>query len=227
MGSTPAPSSLRRQCLHALATMLTGYGTGLAADSNGLLAGIAALPAELRQELLLMLAGWQLLDEAACAVLTHSDDGSGSSVLAGATALSLAGCVLLNRTSLGLFTGASQLLTLSLKGVLRLADSDVEQIARNCSSLRRMDLSKCPNLTAAAVAALTGCAWAPTQLQSLSLAGCWRVAELPGLHLCGALTALNLSGCWQLSDAVVQQVGSTPPSAAVSQHAPKAAARAC
>ncbi|KAI3433843.1 hypothetical protein D9Q98_003646 [Chlorella vulgaris] len=206
MGSTPAPSSLRRQCLHALATMLTGYGTGLAADSNGLLAGIAALPAELRQELLLMLAGWQLLDEAACAVLTHSDDGSGSSVLAGATALSLAGCVLLNRTSLGLFTGASQLLTLSLKGVLRLADSDVEQIARNCLSLRRMDLSKCPNLTAAAVAALTGCAWAPTQLQSLSLAGCWRVAELPGLHLCGALTALNLSGCWQLSDAVVQQV---------------------
>ena len=214
--------SLRRRCLHALAAALaerSRHPHRQPAD-HSLEAGVQALPPELQQELLLVLASWQLLDTATCALLTSSSstgsdssrhDGSGGpaeSLLAGLESLSLAGCVLLSSASLQrlLCCPLPQLQALSLKGLPWLTDADVQLVVQRCPNLRRLDVSGCPQLTGAAVQAVTGAAAAP-QLQSLSLSGCWQVAALPSLARCTQLTSLALAGCWQLTEAAVHQVG--------------------
>jgi hypothetical protein len=188
---------------------------------RSLAAGVQALPPELQQELLLVLASRQLLDSATCALLTSSSgagsdssghDGSSSqpaeSLLAGLVSLTLTGCVLLSSASLHrlLCCPLPQLQALSLKGLPWLTDADVWLAVQRCPNLRRLDLSGCPQLTGAAVQAVTAAAAAP-QLQSLSLSGCWQVSALPGLAGCTQLTSLALAGCWQLNEAAVHQVG--------------------
>ena len=69
-GQAQPPLSLRSTCLRRLAT-----GLGLApgrpgAEAAPWLAGVVALPLELRLELMQLLARWQLLDETACAALS-------------------------------------------------------------------------------------------------------------------------------------------------------------
>ena len=204
--------SLRRRCLHALAAALaerSRHPHRQPADHSRE-AGVQALPPELQQELLLVLASWQLLDTATCALLTSSSstgsdssrhDGSGGpaeSLLAGLESLSLAGCVLLSSASLQrlLCCPLPQLQALSLKGLPWLTDADVQLVVQRCPNLRRLDVSGCPQLTGAAVQAVTGAAAAP-QLQSLSLSGCWLVAALPSLARCTQLTSLALhTGAW-------------------------------
>ena len=113
---------------------------------------MAALPQELRLELLLVLAGWQLLDDSTCTLLAGEE--AGGSLLAGAAAASLAGCAALGRPGVArlLCSPLPTLRTLSLKGVAAVGDGEAALIAAHCPSLLRLDLSKCPSLTDAAVA---------------------------------------------------------------------------
>ena len=212
--ATAGVLSLRRRCLHALAAALverSHHPEGQPADQS-IEERVQALPPELQQELLLVLAGWQLLDAAACALLTpeFGDDSScpAESILAGLDSLSLAGCALLSSASLRrlLCCPLPQLEALSLKGLPWLTDADAQLAVQHCPNLRRLDLSGCPQLTAAAVHAVAAAASAP-QLQSLSLSGCWQIAALPGLAGCTQLTSLALACCWQLTEGTVQQVG--------------------
>lgn len=204
------PPTLRRRCLHLLASALADSPATPWQEQQrrAAQAGVQALPQELQLELLTLLASWQLLDAHACQLLGGAASGGGSSVLAGAAAVSLTGCALLTPASLhGLLLCCTlpQLSSLSLKGVAWLEDADVCALLQHLPSLLRLNLSKCPRLTAAAVAALAASAAAP-QLQALSLARCWQVAALPGLQACSRLTSLDLSGCWQLTDGAVQPV---------------------
>ena len=200
--AAPAPPTLRQRCLHALASQLAEAERGLPAPP-GLGEGAAALPAELRLELLLLLACWKLLDAATCELL--AGDGVDGSLLAGAATVSLVGCALLRPASLrALFcTPLPQLRSLSLRHLPWLRDADVALLLPHCLGLRRLDLAKCPRLTAAAVAAA---ACAVPRLESLSLAGCWQVDVLPTLSTCSQLTSLNLSGCWQATDVALRVV---------------------
>lgn len=205
------PPALRLCCLRLVASELLqaqeaqGGSAAAAAASGSLHAAVRALPSELQQELLLLLASWQLLDDASCEALAGPGGGG---VLAGAAAASLAHCVLLGRPGLGrLFPSPlPQLQSLSLKGLLFLEDGDVAMVVQHLPALRQLDLSKNPRFTAGAVGAVAAAPAAP-QLQSLSLAGCWQVDALPGLaERCRALTSLTLAGCWQLTNSVVRRV---------------------
>lgn len=209
------PATLRRRCLQVVAWALLkrrvqAGGCG-GSSASSLEEGVRALPQELQLELLLLAASWQLLDDAACTLLTcgAADSGSSSSsILAGAATVSLAHCVLLGGASLRrLFCcPLPQLQTLSLRGLPQLTDAHVALVAKQCPSLTRLDFSKCLELTGAAVAAVAAGACAP-QLQALSLVGCWQVAALPGLALrCTGLASLDVSGCWQLAEGELQEV---------------------
>lgn len=220
------PVSLRKRCLQLVASALVEQrwqgGSGGEQGSAGwrLQEGLVALPHELQQEVLLLLASWQLLDDTVCALLAGGNAGCGSadgsslgagggnSILAGAATVSLAHCVLLSSGALQHLFGCPlpQLQSLSLRGLVQLTDAHVALVAQQCPALTRLDLSKCPDLTAAAVGALNAAACAPL-LQALSLAGCWQVAHLPGLgQRCSALASLDVSGCWQITDGELQQV---------------------
>ncbi len=208
------PPTLRRRCQHLLASALVDSPASPWQEQqrHTLQSGLQDLPQELQLELLKLLASWQLLDARACLLLGSAASATGGSVLAGAAAVSLAGCVLLAPASLHgqlLCCPLPRLASLSLRGVGWLGDTDVCRLLQQLPSLQRLDLSKCPRLTAAAVAAVAASAAAPN-LQSLSLAACWRVDALPGLHSCSRLTSLDLSGCWQLTDAAVQPVRVPP-----------------
>lgn len=199
------PPPLRQRCLQLLAAALLEWRGG----DGQVHSSVALLPEELRAEVLLLLAGWQLLEDTTCALLSPCP---GTSVLAGAAAVSLAHCTLLGRGSLARLLGAPlpMLRSLSLRGLARLVDADVALVAQHCPALQQLDLSKNPELTAAAVAAVAGGAAATSgALQALSLAGCWQVAALPGLSRCTALTSVDLGGCWQLTDGTVHEVGSS------------------
>ena len=217
-----AVPTLRRSCLDVLAMKLAlrEHSRDDDVDDDEDLRGATKfLPQELQLELLLLLAAKQLLSSAAADLLTPATAAAGGDgVLAGATAVSLAHCVLLGSASLRarLFCcKLPQLQSLDLRGLPWLTDADVALVARNCPALRRLDLSGCTQLTAAAVQSLSrvvggpgGARPAVAALHSLSLAGCWQVDKLPGLAACcSQLTSLNLSGCWQLPGAEVRQVG--------------------
>ncbi len=218
------PVSLRKRCLQLVASALVeqrwqGNGGDKGSNAQQLQDSLAVLPHELQQEVLLLLASWQLLDGTACALLAGSSagcgaadggrlGGGGSGILAGAATVSLAHCVLLSSGTLQHLFGCPlpQLQSLSLRGLVQLTDAEVALVAQQCPALTRLDLSKCPELTAAAVGALAAAACAP-RLQALSLAGCWRVAHLPCLgQRCSALASLDLSGGWQITDSELRQV---------------------
>lgn len=207
-----AVPSLKRCCLQLLASALLDNQPAQhhrqqqldEVAAAYLRAGACQLPEELQLDLLLLLASWQQLGDAACALLCGVHSGS---ALSGAASLSLAGCVLLGRPSLRRLLGSPlpQLQSLNLRGLPALTDAEVALVAQHCPSLTRLDLSNARSLTSAAVAAVTSGPAAP-RLQALSMAGCWRVAALPGLTACTALTSLNLAGCWQLTDDAVREV---------------------
>lgn len=229
MASPAAPSqpvSLRKRCLQLVAAAvveqrLQGSSSSRVGRAAGQLQhGIAALPQELQQEELLLLASWQLLDDDACQLLAGGSGGSSAGsgggdlggstagILSGAATVSLAHCVLLSGSTLLHLLGCPlpQLQSLSLRGLPQLTDAHVALLAHQCPSLTRLDASKCPELTAAAVQALAAAPCA-LRLQALVLAGCWQVARLPGLaQRCTALASLDLSGCWQLADSELRQV---------------------
>lgn len=206
-----AVPSLKRCCLKLLASALLdttpAHKRQRWQDAEAVAharAGVCQLPDELQLELLLLLACWQRLDDAACALLCGDRGGSG---LAGAASASLAGCAQLGLPSLRRLLGSPlpQLQSLNLRGLPALTDAEVALLAQHCPALTRLDLSNNRNLTAAAAAAVAGGPAAP-RLQALSLAGCWRVAALPGLAACSTLTLLSLAGCWQLTDDGVREV---------------------
>ena len=218
--SAGQPVPLRKRCLQLVAAAVvesrwqSGGAGGVGRATQRLQEGVTTLPQELQQELLLLLASWQLLDDAVCTLLgvgaagVH-EGGSCTGVLCGAAAISLAHCVLLSSGALRslLACPLPQLQSLSLRSLPQLTDTNVTLVVQHCPALTRLDLSKCPQLTAAAVQALAAAACAP-RLQSLALAGCWRVAQLPGLaQCCTGLASLDLSGCWQITDSELQQVG--------------------
>ena len=221
------PPLLRSVCLRLLATALalpadssSGGSSYSGCSFSWAAQRVFALPAELRQDLLCLLASWRLLTAAACAALQPS------CFLSGMASLDLSGCSLLSASALSTHLFACQLpqlLSLSLRGVLHLTDSLLESILGQCPSLRQLDVSQCAQLGSAAVAAVGGTAsgvgevsmgsdagdrrsGAHSRLESLSLAGCWQIASVGALQACGSLTSLVLDGCWQLRSADVRQV---------------------
>lgn len=211
------PPSLQQCCLRVAGEMVwkgaddrellwQGLDEEHAQQQQSLQAAVQRLPPEVVQQILLLLASWQLLSDAAVALLDSACD-DGSSLLAGAAAVSLAHCALLSsRSAARLFRcPLPQLRTLSLRAAVQLGDADVALVLQQCRGLQQLDLSKLPGLTAATVAAVAASAAAP-QLQALSLAS-WQVDALPSLAArCTALTSLELKGCWRLQDAAVREV---------------------
>ncbi|GAB4818008.1 hypothetical protein N2152v2_005054 [Parachlorella kessleri] len=217
------PPSLRCACLRLLATAISlpeGSSSSDSSDSGDSFSWAAqrvcTLPAELRQDLLCLLASWRLLTDAACAALQPA------CFLIGMATLDLSGCSLLCSRVLRTHVFACQLphlISLSLRGVLHLTNTMLEGILSQCPSLRQLDVSHCYQLGSPAVAAISGSASGVggnvgsgtkegvvhRQLESLSLAGCWQVASIGALRACGSLTSLILDGCWQLRSGDVRQ----------------------
>ena len=106
--------------------------------------------------------------------------------------------------------------------MLALTDALLAHILRLCPGLRQLDVSRCPQLTDAAVEAIartsrgeagTGGSRSSSGgsggsgLNSLSLAGYWQIGSVALLRSCPGLTSPSLDGCWRLESGGVRQVG--------------------
>ncbi|KAK9807707.1 hypothetical protein WJX72_006756 [[Myrmecia] bisecta] len=150
--------------------------------------GVAALPSELKDELLQALAKWQLLTADALQLLWHwGQPGM-------LPTLSFAGCGLLSAACVAhaVCNAGHMLTSLNLRGVLQLDDRHLQEILHCCPHLTSLNLAKCTRLSDAALAAIAAAA---LPLLSLNLAGCWRVTHIAPLAVCTKLDSLALDGC--------------------------------
>ncbi|KZV47648.1 hypothetical protein F511_14434 [Dorcoceras hygrometricum] len=127
------------------------------------------------------------------------------SLEAGLTKLNLSGSVNLTDNSVVAITKlhGETLELMNLDGCKYLTDVSLSEIARNCSVLRELDVSKC-GVTDSGIAALAGAE--QLSLQIFSLAGCSFVSDksLPFLGVLGkTLAGLNIQHCNGISSSSV------------------------
>eukprot|EP00887_Chlorella_sp_A99_P005316 scaffold1.g5316.t1 len=193
--------SLRQQCLQRLAGLLLPVpspGSGSSIDVADASSAIVLLPAELRLELLLLLARWGLLTATALDRLRCDD------FLTSLVSLSFAGCALLPSGALGQLASRPlpRLTSLNLRGCAQLTDAEAARALQQCPGLTSVELSKCPLIGMAAIGEL---ATLPG-LAALGLARCWQVADLSPLAACRRLRSLNVSGCCGVDPAGLRRV---------------------
>ena len=195
--------SLRQLCLHRLGSelLLSGPAQGPAgAGGDGILGAVGHLPVELQQDLLFLLARWQLATPAALSSLHLAD------LLPSLTLLDLSGCGLLHGRPLAHACAVAgplpQLADLNLRSV-RLEDGHAATVLGQCPGLTSLTLAKCTLVGSATAAALGSL----PSLASLDLSGCPGLAELPPL---ATLTRLSLACCYRLASPAVHQASLLP-----------------
>ena len=102
------------------------------------------------------------------------------------------------------------LLALEIPGCENVSDSGVRYIGKNCTRLRRIDLSQCPQLTDRAVLGLKPLG---KTLQEVAVAGCIQLTDRGVVALataCKSIHTIDVASCALLGDRAVSAISQLP-----------------